>query len=147
MVLSFFKSFNKRISIPIHFIVTYTACYGYHPLTSSAARQMDIAIGKVRHGSRIESSLGIARSTEASSTVRALSRALFSVIITLLNDSERSLNKKWRRPVTNKSNPPKWLEIKAKHRPTFSLNCSISYIHTKKHTSSFRKLNLKILHA
>ena len=79
--------------------------------------------------------------SEASSTVRAL----VSVIITLLNDSVRSLNKKWRRPVTNKSNPPKWLEIEAKHRPTFSLNCSISYIHTKKHTSSFQKLNLKIL--
>ena len=30
---------------------------------------------------------------EASSTVRALGRALVSVIITLLNDSERSLNK------------------------------------------------------
>ena len=68
---------------------------------------------------------------EASSTVRALGRALVSVIITLLNDSECTLNKKWRRPVTNKSNAPKWLEIKAKHHPTFSLNCSISYIHTK----------------
>ena len=65
----------------------------------------------------------------------------------LMNDSERSLNKKWRRQVTNKPNPPKWLEIKAKHRPTFSLNCSISYIHTKKHTSSFRKSNLKIVRA
>ena len=31
--------------------------------------------------------------SEASSTVRALDRALVSVIITLLNDSERSLNK------------------------------------------------------
>ena len=28
-------------------------------------------------------------------------QALFSVTITLLNDSERSLNKKWLRPVTN----------------------------------------------
>ena len=53
------------------------------------------------------------RTPEASSTVRALGRALVSFIITLLNDSERSLNKIWRRPVTNKSNPPKWLEIKA----------------------------------
>ena len=48
----------------------------------------------------------VLRFPEASSTVRALDRALVSVIITLLNDSERSLNKKWRRPVTNKSNPP-----------------------------------------
>ena len=75
-------------------------------------------------------------------------RTLVSVTITLLNDSERSLNKKkWLRPVTNKSNSPHWLEIKVKHLPTFSLNCSISYILTKKHTSSFRKYNLKILHA
>ena len=43
---------------------------------------------------------------EASSTMRALQRALVSVIITLLNDSERSLNKKWLCPVTYKSNPP-----------------------------------------
>ena len=28
------------------------------------------------------------------------------MIITLLNDSKRSLNIKWLRPVTNKSNPP-----------------------------------------
>ena len=40
-----------------------------------------------------------------------------------------------------------WLEIKAKHLPNFSLNCSISYIYTKKHTSSFRKSTLKILRA
>ena len=40
--------------------------------------------------------------------MRALQRRLVSVIITLLNDSERSLNQ-----VTNKSNP-RWLEIKAK---------------------------------
>ena len=32
--------------------------------------------------------------------------ALVSVIITLLNGSERLLNKKWLRPVTNKSNAP-----------------------------------------
>ena len=38
-----------------------------------------------------------------------------------------------------------WLEIKAKHLPTLSLNCSISHFHKKKHTSSFRKPNLKIL--
>ena len=43
---------------------------------------------------------------EASLTMRALEPALVSAIITLLNDSERSLNKKWLRPVTNKSNPP-----------------------------------------
>ena len=43
---------------------------------------------------------------EASSTKQALQRALVGVIITLLNDSERLLNKKWLRPVTNKSNPP-----------------------------------------
>ena len=36
--------------------------------------------------------------------MQALKRALVSVIITLLNDSERSLNKKWLRPVTNKCN-------------------------------------------
>ena len=51
---------------------------------------------------------------EASSTVRALGRALVSVIITLLNDSERSLNKKWRRPVTNKSNPPQMVGNQSK---------------------------------
>ena len=38
--------------------------------------------------------------------MRVLELALVSVFITLLNDSERSLNKKWLRPVTNKSNPP-----------------------------------------
>ena len=43
---------------------------------------------------------------EMSSTMRALQRALVSVIITLLDDSERSLNKKWLCPVTNKSNTP-----------------------------------------
>ena len=46
------------------------------------------------------------------------------MIITLLSDSECSLEKKWLRPVTNKSNPPNWLKIKAKHLPTFSLNYS-----------------------
>ena len=60
--------------------------------------------------------------------MRALQRALVSVIITLLNDSERSLNKKWLRPVTNKSNPPHWLEIKAKNLPTFSLNFQNQYL-------------------
>ena len=40
-----------------------------------------------------------------------------------------------------------WLEIKAKHLPTFSLNCFISYIHIKKQTLFFRKSNLKILRA
>ena len=85
--------------------------------------------------------------SEASSTIRMLQRALVSVIIALLNDSERSLNKKWLRPETNKIKFPHWLEIKAKHYPTFSLNCSISYIYTKKHTSSSRKSNLKILGA
>ena len=35
--------------------------------------------------------------------MRALHRALVSVIITLLNDSERLLNKKWLRPVIGKS--------------------------------------------
>ena len=84
-------------------------------------------------------------SPEASSTIRALQRALVSVINTLLNDSERSLNKKWLRPVTNKSNPPIGWKSKRKHLSTFSWNCSISYIHSKKHTSSFRKANLKIL--
>ena len=43
---------------------------------------------------------------ETSSIMRVLQRAPVSVIITLLDDSERSLNKKWLRPVTNKSNPP-----------------------------------------
>ena len=38
--------------------------------------------------------------------MRALQRTLVIVIITLLNDSERSLNNKWLRPVTNKANPP-----------------------------------------
>ena len=41
--------------------------------------------------------------SEASSTIGVLQRVLVSVIITLLNDNERSLNKKWLRPVTNKS--------------------------------------------
>ena len=41
---------------------------------------------------------------ETSSIMRVLQRAPVSVIITLLNESERSLNKKWLRPVTNKSN-------------------------------------------
>ena len=84
---------------------------------------------------------------EASSTIRAPQRALVSVIITLLNDSERWLNKKWLRPVTNKQNPPIGWKSKRKHSSIFSLDCSISYIHTKKHTSSFRKSNLKILRA
>ena len=43
---------------------------------------------------------------QACSTNRALQRMLVSVTIALLNDSERPLNKKWLRPVTNKSNPP-----------------------------------------
>ena len=43
---------------------------------------------------------------EVSLTMQALQRALVSVIITLLNNSECSLNKKWLRPVTIKSNPP-----------------------------------------
>ena len=43
---------------------------------------------------------------ETSSIMRVLERAPVSVISTLLNESERSLNKKWLRPVTNKSNPP-----------------------------------------
>ena len=38
--------------------------------------------------------------------MRMLDRVLVSVIITLLNDNERSLNNKWLRPVTNKSNGP-----------------------------------------
>ena len=37
--------------------------------------------------------------------MRALQRGLVSVIIVLLIDSERSLNKNWLRPVSNKSNP------------------------------------------
>ena len=41
--------------------------------------------------------------SEASSTIGLLQRVLVSVIMTLLNDSERSLNKKWLCPVTNKS--------------------------------------------
>ena len=45
-------------------------------------------------------------STEASSTIKALDQALFSTIITLVNDSERLFNKKWLRPVTNQSNHP-----------------------------------------
>ena len=62
--------------------------------------------------------------------------------------SDRSI-KRWLRPVTNKSTPlPHWLEIKANHLIlTFGLNFSISYIHKKKHTSSFWKSNLKILRA
>ena len=40
-----------------------------------------------------------------------------------------------------------WLESKAKHLSTCSLNCFISYIHTKKQTLSFRKSNLKLLRA
>ena len=44
------------------------------------------------------------QTTKASSTMRALQGS--SVINTLLNDSECSLNKKWLRPVTNKSNSP-----------------------------------------
>ena len=43
---------------------------------------------------------------EVSSTMQAPKRALASVIIALLNDSERLLNKKWLRPVTNKSKTP-----------------------------------------
>ena len=38
-----------------------------------------------------------------------------------------------------------WLESKAKNLSTCSLNCLISYIHTKKKTSPFQKSNLKIL--
>ena len=68
----------------------------------------------------------------ASSTMRALRRALVSVIISLLNDSECSLNRKWLRIVTNKSNPTHWLEINAKHLPTFGSNGSISYISTQR---------------
>ena len=55
--------------------------------------------------------------------------------------------KKMAAPSNKQIKLPHWLEIKAKHLPTFSLNYSISYIHTKKHTSSFRKSNLKILRA
>ena len=46
-------------------------------------------------------------------------------IITLLNDSERSLNK-MAAPSNKQINPPpppNGLEIKAKHLPAFSLNC------------------------
>ena len=50
-------------------------------------------------------------------------------------------------PSNKQIKSPHWLEVKVKHLPTFSLNCSISYIHTKKHTSPFRKSNLKILRA
>ena len=62
---------------------------------------------------------------EASSTVRALDRALVSVIITLLNDSERSLNKKMAAPsnkqikspqmVGNLSKTPFYLQFKLFH--------------------------------
>ena len=62
---------------------------------------------------------------EASSTVRALDRALVSVIITLLNDSERSLNKKMAAPsnkqikspqmVGNQSKTPSYLQFKWFH--------------------------------
>ena len=38
--------------------------------------------------------------------MRALDRTLVSVFTTFLTDSERSRNKKWLPPVTNKSNPP-----------------------------------------
>ena len=38
--------------------------------------------------------------------MRVLKPGLVSVIITLLKDSKGTLNKKWLRPVTNKSNPP-----------------------------------------
>ena len=75
---------------------------------------------------------------ETSSTMRALQRALVYVIITLLNDSKRSLNKKMAAPSNKQIKSPHLLEIKAKLLPTFSLNCSISNIHTKKHASSFR---------
>ena len=67
---------------------------------------------------------------EASSTMRALQRVLVSVIIIFLNDSERSLNKKWLRPVTNKSTPPL---VGNQSENAFP---SISYIRTKKHTST-----------
>ena len=74
--------------------------------------------------------------------MRALQRALVSVIITLLNDSERSLNKKWLHPVTNKSNPP--LVRNQSDTPSYP---QFSYFDTKKHTLSSRKSNLKILRA
>ena len=44
--------------------------------------------------------------SEASLTIGVLQRVLVIVVITLMNDSERSLDKKWLRPVTNKSKRP-----------------------------------------
>ena len=50
-------------------------------------------------------------------------------------------------PSNKQINSPHWLEIKAKHLPTLNLNCSVSYTHKKKHTTSFQKSYLKILRA
>ena len=57
--------------------------------------------------------------TEVSSKMRALQRAIVSVIIALLNNSERSLNKKMAAPSNKQIKFPHWLEINAKHLPTF----------------------------
>ena len=63
---------------------------------------------------------------------RALQRALVSVIITLLNDSERSLNKKWLRPVTNKPNPP--IGWKSKHTSSYLQFKLFHFIYPHKQT-------------
>ena len=65
------------------------------------------------------------KQTEASTTMRALKRALVSVIMTLLNDSELSLNYKMAAPsnkqikfppsVRNQSEPPSYLQFKLFH--------------------------------
>ena len=65
--------------------------------------------------------------------MRALQRALVSVIIALLNDSERSLNKKWLRPVTNKSTPPP-LDGNQSETPSYLQFKLIHFIYPHKET-------------
>ena len=85
-------------------------------------------------------------SPEASSTMRALQRALASVIITLSNDSELSLNKKWLRPVTNKSNPQ--LVGNQSETPSYLPFKLLHFIHPHKEAYIIiPKSNLKIFRA
>ena len=51
--------------------------------------------------------------------VSVIIAAIVSVIIALLNNSERSLNKKMAAPSNKQIKFPHWLEINAKHLPTF----------------------------
>ena len=76
--------------------------------------------------------------------MQELDRALVSVNISLLNDSERILNKKMEAPCNLQIKRNNWKESKAKHLSICSLNCFISY--TQGIALSFQKSNLKIPH-